>query len=61
MAVNVATADAGQGASTITQQAAARNMFLSLDKTLRRKLSEVFVTYRMEKDFTKANRSSRPT
>lgn len=52
MAVNVATADAGQGGSTITQQAA-RNMFLSLDKTLRRKLSEVFVTYRMEKDFTK--------
>ncbi|MEO8309121.1 MAG: PBP1A family penicillin-binding protein [Pseudomonadota bacterium] len=51
--VNVATADlAGQGGSTITQQAA-RNMFLSLDKTLRRKLSEVFVTYRMEKDFTK--------
>ena len=43
---------AGQGGSTITQQAA-RNMFLSLDKTLRRKLSEVFVTYRMEKDFTK--------
>jgi penicillin-binding protein 1A len=53
MVVNVATADlAGQGGSTITQQAA-RNMFLSLDKTLRRKLSEVFVTYRMEKDFTK--------
>jgi penicillin-binding protein 1A len=51
--MNLATADvAGQGGSTITQQAA-RNMFLSLDKTLRRKLSEVFVTYRMEKDFTK--------
>jgi penicillin-binding protein 1A len=41
-----------QGGSTITQQAA-RNMFLSLDKTLRRKLAEVFVTYRMEHDFTK--------
>jgi penicillin-binding protein 1A len=50
--MNVATASAGQGASTITQQAA-RNMFLSLDKTARRKLSEVFVTYRMERDFTK--------
>ena len=50
--MNVATADLGQGGSTITQQAA-RNMFLSLDKTLRRKLSEVFVTYRMENDFTK--------
>jgi penicillin-binding protein 1A len=50
--MNVATASAGQGASTITQQAA-RNMFLSLDKTARRKVSEVFVTYRMERDFTK--------
>ncbi|MGC4029145.1 MAG: PBP1A family penicillin-binding protein [Steroidobacteraceae bacterium] len=49
---NVATAAAGQGGSTITQQTA-RNMFLTLDKTLRRKLSEVFVTYRMERDFTK--------
>jgi penicillin-binding protein 1A len=50
--MNVATAGAGQGGSTISQQAA-RNMFLSLDKTARRKLSEVFVTYRMERDFTK--------
>jgi len=50
--MNVATAGAGQGGSTITQQAA-RNMFLSLDKTARRKLQEVFVTYRMERDFTK--------
>jgi penicillin-binding protein 1A len=41
-----------QGASTITMQAA-RNMFLSLDKTLRRKLQETFVTYRMEHEFTK--------
>jgi penicillin-binding protein 1A len=50
---NVASADAtGQGGSTITQQAA-RNMFLTLDQTTRRKLSEVFVTYRMERDFTK--------
>jgi penicillin-binding protein 1A len=52
LVMNVAKADAGQGGSTITQQAA-RNMFLSLDKTARRKLSEVFVTYRMEHDFTK--------
>jgi penicillin-binding protein 1A len=50
--MNVVSASAGQGGSTITQQAA-RNMFLTLDKTLRRKLSEVFVTYRMERDFTK--------
>lgn len=50
--MNAVTADAGQGGSTITQQAA-RNMFLTLDKTLRRKLSEVFITWRMERDFTK--------
>lgn len=41
-----------QGGSTITQQAA-RQLFLSLDKTLRRKLAELFVTWRMERDFTK--------
>ncbi|HEY2590570.1 MAG TPA: transglycosylase domain-containing protein, partial [Steroidobacteraceae bacterium] len=41
-----------QGASTITQQAA-RNMFLSLDKTWRRKLEEAFLTYRMEHAFSK--------
>ena len=52
LVMDTVTAQAGQGGSTISQQAA-RNMFLSLDKTARRKLSEVFVTYRMEKDFTK--------
>lgn len=52
MAVNLASGDRAQGASTITMQAS-RNMFLSLDKTWRRKLQEVFVTYRMERDFTK--------
>jgi penicillin-binding protein 1A len=52
MAVNLASGDRAQGASTITMQAA-RNMFLTLDKTWRRKLQEVFVTYRMERDFTK--------
>jgi penicillin-binding protein 1A len=50
--MNLVTADAGQGGSTITQQAA-RNLCLSLDKTLRRKLAEVFVTWRMEREFTK--------
>lgn len=48
----VSSGKASQGGSTITQQAA-RNMFLTLDKTLRRKISEVFVTYRMEKNLTK--------
>src|SRR5487761_409166 len=41
-----------QGGSTITMQAA-RNMFLTLDKTFRRKLQESFVTYQMDHDFTK--------
>ncbi len=41
-----------QGASTITMQAA-RNMFLTLDKTYRRKLQETFVTYEMEHEFSK--------
>ena len=52
MGVNLISAERAQGASTITMQAA-RNMFLTLDKTWRRKLQEVFVTYRMERDFTK--------
>src|SRR6202008_3604766 len=50
--IDVLSGDKTQGASTITMQAA-RNMFLSLDKTARRKLQETFVTYRMEHEFTK--------
>jgi penicillin-binding protein 1A len=50
--VNVVSNDRAQGASTITQQAA-RNMFLSFDKTWRRKLAELFVTWRMEREFSK--------
>src|ERR1700752_4569765 len=49
--VDVISGDKSQGASTITMQAA-RNMFLTLDKTARRKLQETFVTYRMEHEFT---------
>jgi penicillin-binding protein 1A len=41
-----------QGGSTITQQAA-RNVFLTLDKTWRRKLQETFVTFDMDHEFTK--------
>jgi penicillin-binding protein 1A len=41
-----------QGGSTITQQAA-RNVFLTLDKTWRRKLQETFVTFEMNHEFTK--------
>jgi penicillin-binding protein 1A len=52
VAVDIVSGDKTQGASTITMQAA-RNMFLSLDKTYRRKLQETFVTYQMEHEFTK--------
>jgi penicillin-binding protein 1A len=51
-AIDVISGDKTQGASTITMQAA-RNMFLTLDKTARRKLQEAFVTYRMEHEFSK--------
>jgi penicillin-binding protein 1A len=50
--VNLVSGDRTQGASTITMQAA-RNMFLSQEKTWRRKLEETFVTYRMEHEFSK--------
>jgi penicillin-binding protein 1A len=50
--VNLASGRRAQGSSTITMQAA-RNMFLSLDKTWRRKIQEMFLTYRMEREFTK--------
>jgi penicillin-binding protein 1A len=50
--VNLVSGDRAQGASTITMQAA-RNMFLTQEKTLRRKLAETFVTYRMESEFSK--------
>src|SRR2546429_381195 len=50
--IDVLAGDKTQGASTITMQAA-RNMFLNLDKTYRRKLQETFVTYRIEHAFTK--------
>lgn len=50
--VDIVTHDKTQGASTITMQAA-RNMFLTLDKTYRRKLQEMFVTFKMEHEFTK--------
>ncbi len=50
--VNLVSADRAQGASTITMQAA-RNSFLTLDKTWRRKLQEVYVTLRMESELSK--------
>ncbi|MCP5327656.1 MAG: penicillin-binding protein 1A [Sinobacteraceae bacterium] len=51
--VNVLKGARAQGASTITMQTA-RNLFLSQDRTWRRKLQEVFLTYRLEHEFSKA-------
>jgi penicillin-binding protein 1A len=50
--VDVTTGDYSQGASTITMQTA-RNMFLTMDKRIKRKLQEVFLTMRMEREFSK--------
>ena len=50
--VDIISGDRAQGASTITQQAA-RQLYLTLDKTWRRKLAEAFLTYRMEHEFSK--------
>lgn len=52
VAVNLVSGNRAQGASTISMQAA-RNMFLSMDKTYRRKIQEMFLTSRMEHEFTK--------
>ena len=41
-----------QGGSTITMQAA-RSAFLTQDRDWRRKLQETFVTYRLEREFSK--------
>jgi penicillin-binding protein 1A len=49
--VNVTSAER-QGASTITMQAA-RSAFFTQEQTVRRKLQEIFVTQRLEHDFTK--------
>ena len=50
--VNATSADFSQGASTITMQAA-RSAFITQEQTLSRKLQEIFVTHRLENNFTK--------
>ncbi|MGN1281560.1 MAG: penicillin-binding protein 1A [Succinivibrio sp.] len=50
--VSATSASAKQGASTITQQVA-RNFFLSREKTLKRKIKEVFISLRIEQILTK--------
>lgn len=50
--VDVIEGRKAQGGSTITMEAA-RNLFLTLSKTWRRKLQESFVAYRLDHDFSK--------
>lgn len=50
--VDVVRMDFSQGASTITQQMA-RNMFLSLDKRISRKMKELLLAFRIEREFSK--------
>jgi penicillin-binding protein 1C len=52
MRVNVKNGDISQGGSTITQQLA-RNVYLSREKTLRRKFMETLIALKIEKNFTK--------
>ncbi|MDX5333856.1 MAG: penicillin-binding protein 1A [Gammaproteobacteria bacterium] len=49
---NYLTGDRGQGASTITMQVA-RNFFLSPEKTYTRKLREIFLSFKIEKELNK--------
>lgn len=50
--VNVTNAGIVQGGSTITQQLA-KNAFLDPDRTITRKIKEVFLSYRLEKKYSK--------
>ncbi|NBU25072.1 MAG: PBP1A family penicillin-binding protein [Gammaproteobacteria bacterium] len=52
LAVNLIPGSRLQGASTITQQTA-RNLFLTQERTWRRKVQEMFLTYRIEHEFSK--------
>jgi penicillin-binding protein 1A len=50
--IDIIRMDFSQGASTITQQMA-RNMFLTLDKKVSRKIKEIILALRIERNFTK--------
>lgn len=50
--IDIIRMDFSQGASTITQQMA-RNMFLTLDKQISRKMKEILLTFRIEREFSK--------
>ncbi len=51
-AKNIITMSKAQGASTITQQLA-RNLYLSNEKTIKRKVDEMFISVGLEQNFTK--------
>lgn len=50
--IDIRSRSFSQGASTITQQLA-RNMFLSLDKQIPRKIKELLLAFRIERHFSK--------
>lgn len=50
--VNIFKRRCAQGASTITQQVA-KNLFLTSQKNLKRKIQELLIAFRLEKKFTK--------
>ncbi len=50
--IDIIRMDFSQGASTITQQMA-RNMFLTLDKQVSRKIKEIILAFRIEQSFSK--------
>ncbi len=52
LAIDLIRMDFSQGASTITQQMA-RNMFLTLDKRISRKMKEIILAIRIEREFSK--------
>jgi penicillin-binding protein 1A len=52
LVIDVIRMDFSQGASTITQQMA-RNMFLTLDKRISRKMKEIILAFRIEQEFSK--------
>lgn len=52
LAIDIVRMDFSQGASTITQQMA-RNMFLTLDKRISRKIKEIILAFRIEREFSK--------
>ena len=52
MAYNLFEGKLGQGGSTISQQLA-RNMYFTQEKNYSRKIAELFVVYKLEKDYSK--------